>query len=140
MPMSSLTRTLAALTVGCAALAVTPVAASAAPAAVQAPAKHKMKVQAKAAKGKVKKHERTQIKGRVDDAARSAASGTETLIVQELEAGAWVNVATGGCQPNGTFAIDVSFDVSATLSLRVFHPESTLYVSAVSDVFALVVL
>lgn len=140
MRMSPLTRTLAALTVGCAALAVTPVAATAAPAAVQAPAKHKMKVQAKPAKAKVKKHEKTQIKGRIDDAARSAATGTETLIVQELQAGAWVNVATGGCEPNGAFAIDVSFDVSATLSLRVFHPESTLYAAAYSDVFALVVL
>ncbi|QUQ65870.1 hypothetical protein [Kutzneria sp. CA-103260] len=140
MRMSPLTRTLAALTVGCAAFAVTPVAASAAPAAVQAPAKHKMKVQAAAVKGKVKKHEKTQVKGRIDDAARSVDADAETLIVQELQAGAWVNVATGGCRPNGAFSIDVSFDVSATLSLRVFHPESTLYAAAYSDVFALVVL
>ncbi|GAA3440477.1 hypothetical protein GCM10018954_101130 [Kutzneria kofuensis] len=138
--MSPLTRTLAALTVGFAALAVTPVAASAAPVAVQAPAKHKMKVQAQPAKGHVKKHEQTQIKGRIDDSARSATTDVETLIVQELRAGVWVNVATGGCRPNGAFSIDVSFDVSATLSLRVFHPETTLYAAAYSDVFALVVL
>jgi hypothetical protein len=138
--MSRLTRTLAALTVGCAALAVTPVVASAAPAAVQAPAKHKMKVQAQPAKDHVKKGEKTQIKGRIDDLARSGATGTETLYVQQLRAGVWVDVVAGTCRPNGGFSIDVSFDVSATLSLRVYHPESTLYVSAVSDVFALVVL
>ena len=140
MAMSPLTRTLAALTVGCAALAVTPVAAVAAPAAVQAPAKHQMKVQAKPTKGKIKKHEKTQIKGRISDSARAAADDAQTLIVQELQAGAWVNVSTGSCQPNGAFSIDVSFDVSATLSLRVFHPDSTLYAAASSDVFALVVL
>jgi hypothetical protein len=138
--MSPLTRILTALTVGCAVLAVTPVVAAAAPTAVQAPAKHKMKVQAKAAKDQVKKHEKTQIKGRIDDLARSAATGTETLYVQQLRAGIWVDVVAGTCRPNGDFSIDVSFDVSATLSLRVFHPESSLYVSAVSDVFALVVL
>jgi hypothetical protein len=138
--MSPLTRTLAALTVGCAALTVTPVVASAAPVAVQAPAKHKLKVQAQAAKGKVKKNEKTQVKGRIDELARSGASGAETLYVQQLRAGIWVDVVAGSCRPNGTFSIDVSFDVSATLSLRVFHPESSLYVSAVSDVFALVVI
>ena len=140
MRMSPLTRTLAALTVGCAAFTVVPVAASAAPAAVQAPAKHKMKVQAKPVKNKVKKHEKTQIKGRIDDAARSLADDSETLVVQELQAGVWVNLATGGCLPNGAFSIDVSFDVSASLQLRVFHPESTLYAAASSDVFALVVI
>jgi hypothetical protein len=135
-----MTRTLAALTVGFAALTVLPVAASAAPAAAQAPAKHKMKVQAKPAKDKVKKGEKTQVKGRIDDAARTLASDPEPLVLQELEAGAWVTVETSSCRPNGKFAIDVSFDVSATLSLRVFHPESTLYAAASSDVFALVVL
>jgi phosphate-selective porin len=135
-----MTRTLAALTVGFAAFTVLPVAASAAPAAVQAPAKHKMKVQAKPAKDKVKKGEKTQIKGRIDDDARSLAADPEPLIVQRLQAGAWVNVTTGGCRPNGKFSIDLSFDVSASLQLRVFHPESTLYAAAYSDVFALVVL
>ncbi|MFI9383208.1 hypothetical protein [Kutzneria sp. NPDC052558] len=140
MRMPRLTRTLAALTVGCAAFTVMPVAASAAPAAVHAPAKHKMKVQAKPVKDQVKKREKTQIKGRIDDSARAAAADSETLVVQELRAGAWVTVATGGCRPNGAFSIDVSFEVSARLSLRVFHPESTLYAAAYSDVFALVVL
>jgi len=140
MRMSPLVRTLAALTVGCAALTATPVIASAAPAAVHAPAKHKMKVQAAAAKGKVKKGEHTQVKGRIDDLARSNATGTETLFVQQLQAGVWVNVFSDTCRPNGAFDIDVSFNVSATLSLRVYHPESTLYVSAYSDVFALVVI
>lgn len=140
MHMTPLTRVLVALTVGCAALTAAPVTAAADPAAVHAVAKHKMKVQAKPAKDHVKKKEKTQIKGRIDDAARSGRADAETLIVQELQAGVWVNIATGDCRPNGAFAIDVSFDVSATLSLRVFHPESTLYVSAVSDVFALVVL
>ena len=140
MPTSRLIRTLAALTIGCAAVTATPVVASAAPAAAHAPAKHKMKVQAAAAKGKVKKGEQTQVKGRIDDLARSAASGTETLYVQQLRAGVWVNVFSDTCRPNGAFSIDVSFNVSATLSLRVYHPESSLYVSAYSDVFALVVI
>ncbi|MFC0430077.1 hypothetical protein [Kutzneria buriramensis] len=140
MRTSPLARTLTALTVACAALTVMPVAASAFPAVTQAPAKHKMKVQAKPAKTKIKKQEKTQIKGRIDDTARSASDTAETLIVQELQAGVWVDVATDECRPNGAFAIDVSFDVSATLSLRVFHPESTLYAAAYSDVFALVVL
>jgi hypothetical protein len=51
-----------------------------------------------------------------------------------------VDVASGSCQPKAAFSIDVSFSVSATLSLRVFHPESTLYAAAYSDAFALVVL
>ena len=101
MRMSPLVRTLAALTVGCAALTATPVIASAATAAVHTPAKHKMKVQAAAAKGKVKKGEHTQVKGRIDDLARSNATGTETLFVQQLQAGVWVNVFSDTCRPKG---------------------------------------
>ena len=71
MRMSPLVRTLAALTVGCAALTATPVIASAAPAAVHAPAKHKMKVKAAAAKAR-----RTNP----NDAQRQDPVGTPTPI------------------------------------------------------------
>jgi len=53
--------------------------------------------------------------------------------VQQLQAGAWVNLADTTCRPNGGFSFSLSFSVSATVSLRLYHPESTLYAAAYSS-------
>jgi len=126
--------------VGCAALLAAPAAAAASPTAVHAPAKHRLHVQAAPEHDHVKAHEKTHIKGQMDVSDSARTDSAEVLIVQQLVAGAWVNLTPGTCRPNGMFSIDVSFDVAATVSLRVYHPESSLYLESVSNVFALVVI
>ncbi|GAA0616574.1 hypothetical protein GCM10010174_38190 [Kutzneria viridogrisea] len=142
-PRSRTHRLLAAALVGCAALLAVPGTAAAAPVAVHSPAKKHLTISAKPVKDHVKVHEKTQVKGRLDikPSARSAED-LELLVVQRLQAGVWIDL--GGtetpCQPNGNFSVDLSFDVSAELTLRVFHPDSSLYAESYSDVFAFVVL
>ncbi|KDN19897.1 hypothetical protein [Amycolatopsis rifamycinica] len=95
--------------------------------------KGKVKLDGKLGKDHVKVNEKVDLKGnlKVLDAARSEAT-VETVIVQQLQAGAWVNIADTTCRPNGGFSFNLSFSVSATISLRLFHPESTLYAAAYS--------
>ncbi|MEV7094580.1 hypothetical protein AB0M80_17270 [Amycolatopsis sp. NPDC051045] len=97
--------------------------------------KGKVKVDGKLAKDHVKVNEKVDLKGnlKVLDAAR--ADGTqslETVIVQQLQGGAWVNLADTTCRPNGGFTFRLSFSLSATVSLRLYHPETTLYAAAYS--------
>lgn len=130
-----------ACTVALAAPAVALAAAGPAPAAVQGPKKHKAKVEAKADKSRVKVGEETKIRGSFADlGGQESLSGGEPVIVQQLQAGVWVNLSTGTCRPNGNFVFSLSFSLRATVTLRVFHPETDLYVSAVSSVFGVVVL
>jgi len=56
----------------------------------------------------------------------------EAVIVQQLQAGVWVNLADTTCRPNGGFTFSLSFSLSATVSLRLYHPETTLYAAAYS--------
>ncbi|EOD70516.1 hypothetical protein [Amycolatopsis vancoresmycina] len=95
--------------------------------------KGKVKVEGKLAKNHVKVNEKVDLKGdlQVLEAPRSEAS-VETVIVQQLQAGAWVNIADTTCRPNGGFSLSLSFSLSATVSLRLFHPETTLYAAAYS--------
>ncbi|MGW4060480.1 hypothetical protein ACWEGE_19500 [Amycolatopsis sp. NPDC004747] len=95
--------------------------------------KDKVKVEGKLGKDHVKVGEKVDLKGNLQvlEAARSEAS-VETVIVQQLQAGAWVNIADTTCRPNGGFSLSLSFSVSATVSLRLFHPETTLYAAAYS--------
>ncbi|MEU5264125.1 hypothetical protein [Amycolatopsis sp. NPDC021455] len=98
--------------------------------------KGKVKVDGKLSKDHVKVNEKVDLKGnlKVLDAAR-AEDGTEVLeavIVQQLQAGAWVNIADTTCRPNGGFSLSLSFSLSATVSLRLYHPETTLYAAAYS--------
>ncbi|MET8997031.1 hypothetical protein [Amycolatopsis sp. NPDC004169] len=127
-----------------AALAVTVALAGLAP-ALAAPAgaaplssateagKKKVKVDGKLAKDHVKVGEKVDLKGNLQvlETARSEAS-VETVIVQQLQAGAWVNIADTTCRPNGGFSLSLSFSLSATVSLRLFHPETSLYAAAYS--------
>ncbi|MFB9689325.1 hypothetical protein [Amycolatopsis plumensis] len=95
--------------------------------------KGKVKVEGKLGKDHVKVNEKVDLKGtlQVLDAARTDQT-VETVIVQQLQAGAWVNIADTTCRPNGGFSLRLSFSVSATVSLRLYHPETTLYAAAYS--------
>ncbi|WP_410609259.1 hypothetical protein [Amycolatopsis sp. lyj-109] len=95
--------------------------------------KGKVKVDGKLAKDHVKVNEKVDLKGNLQvlDAARSEAT-VEAVVVQQLQAGAWVNIADTTCRPNGGFSLSLSFRLSATVSLRLFHPETTLYAAAYS--------
>ncbi|MEV6827933.1 hypothetical protein [Amycolatopsis sp. NPDC051102] len=130
-------RILSALVISIALAGLTPAAAGAAPAAelnhaTQA-GKGKVKVDGKLGKDHVKVNEKVDLKGslKVLDAPRSEGS-VETVIVQQLQAGAWVNIADTTCRPNGGFSFTLSFSLSATVSLRLYHPETTLYAAAYS--------
>lgn len=142
--MTKLSRTgrlFTALTVGCAALAVAPTMAAAAPAAMHAPAKHPVKIHAKPAKQRLHVGEKTKIDGRLDVATAARTDDPEILIVQqEIRAGIWIDLTNTTCRPNGSFSLDISFDVAADVSLRVYHPDTELYAEAYSDVFAMVVI
>jgi hypothetical protein len=97
--------------------------------------KGKVKVDGKLGKDHVKVNEKVDLKGdlKVLDGAR--ADGTqalETVIVQQLQGGVWVNLADTSCRPNGGFTFRLSFSLSATVSLRLYHPETTLYAAAYS--------
>jgi hypothetical protein len=98
--------------------------------------KGKVKVDGKLGKDHVKVNEKVDLKGnlKVLDAAR-AEDGTQTVeavFVQQLQAGTWVNLADTTCRPNGGFTFSLSFSLSATISLRLYHPETTLYAAAYS--------
>ncbi|WP_410588625.1 hypothetical protein [Amycolatopsis sp. lyj-23] len=128
-------RILSALVVGLFLAGLAPAVAGAAPlssAAVEA-GKKKVAVEGKLGKDHVKVNERVDLKGnlKVLGAARSEGS-VETVVVQQLKAGAWVNIADTNCRPNGGFSVNLSFSVSATVSLRLYHPETTLYAAAYS--------
>ncbi|WIY07060.1 hypothetical protein QRX60_25590 [Amycolatopsis mongoliensis] len=143
--MSKTSNLVSALVIACTVALAAPAVASAAtgpaPAAVQGHKKHKAKVEAKADKTRVKVGEETKIKGSFADlGGQESVSGGEPVIVQQLQAGVWVNLSTGTCRPNGNFVFSLSFSLRATLSLRVYHPETDLYVSAVSSVFSVVVI
>ncbi|MFC4081197.1 hypothetical protein [Amycolatopsis samaneae] len=152
MTRPSLSRTgrvLSALVLCCLVAGLAPATATATAAPAPAPssatlAKGKVKVDAKLDKAKVKKGEKVKLNGKLSveaPAGRDTVTGDEPLIVQQqVSAGAWVDIATSSCRPNGGFSLSLSFTVSASLSLRVYHPETTIYASAYSSVFALVVI
>ncbi|HET6704729.1 hypothetical protein [Amycolatopsis sp.] len=95
--------------------------------------KGKVKVDGKLSKDHVKVNEKVDLKGnlKVLDPARSDTA-LEAVIVQQLRAGTWVNIADTTCRPNGGFSLSLSFSLSATVSLRLYHPETTLYAAAYS--------
>jgi hypothetical protein len=128
-----------ACTVALAAPTVALAATGPAPAAVQGK-KHKAKLEAKAEKTRVKVGEETKIKGSFADlGGQESVSGGEPVIVQQLKAGVWVDLTTGTCKPNGVFKFSVSFNIRANVTLRVFHPETELYVGVVSSLIGIVV-
>ncbi|EMD23858.1 hypothetical protein [Amycolatopsis azurea] len=148
-PISRITKTFAVLVTGIVLAGLVPAAAVASPASPTSSEqtsvykKKKVKLEAKADKSKVKVGEETKLKGRLDvvaDDGRDAADALELIIVQKLVAGVWVDLSNGSCRPNGSFSLSLSFSVKASLTLRVYHPETTLYASATSSVFGVVVV
>lgn len=139
-----------AIVVGCVGLAAPAAAGSVGvPGWSVAGSVHKspVKVDAKPDKSKVKVGEHTKIRGRLTlshagagAAAAAPADGVDVVFAQQLVAGVWVNLGSSPCAPGDDFSIDVSFSVAATLSLRVYAPETDVYAAASSDVFALVVI
>ena len=116
-------------------------AAPLSPTATQGHHKHKVKLDASAEKTKIKVGETTRIKGSLADlAGLESVASSEPLIVQRLDGHVWVDVTTGSCKPNGNFKLSLSFKLRASLTLRVFHPETDLYVSATSGLIALLVI
>jgi hypothetical protein len=129
-----------ACTVALAAPTVALAATGPAPAAVQGK-KHKAKLEAKAEKTRVKVGEETKIKGSFADlGGQESLSGGEPVVVQQLKGGVWVDLTTGTCKPNGVFKFSVSFRIRANVTLRVFHPETELYVGVVSSLIGIVVI
>ena len=109
--------------------------------------KSPVKLDAKPDKSTVKVGEHTKIRGHLtlspaDGGAVAAApaGGVDVVFVQRLVAGVWVNIVSRPCAAGGDFSFDVSFTVAASLTLRVFAPETDIYAAASSDVFALVVI
>ncbi|WP_370942985.1 hypothetical protein AB5J62_28430 [Amycolatopsis sp. cg5] len=101
--------------------------------------KKKAKLQAEAEKKEIKAGEKAKIKGRMDveDAANARTDGLESvepIILQKLDirTNTWVNIADGGCKPNGKYKIELTFTLRATLTLRVYHPASATIDLAVS--------
>jgi hypothetical protein len=136
-------RILTALMISCCVAGLAPAAAIAAPAPVASHHKHKVKLDAQLEKTRVNKGESTKIKGNLSElSGMESVTGDEPLVVQRLDLATktWVDVTSTSCRPNGRYSVSVSFSFSANLSLRIYHPETDLYASAYSSVFALLVL
>ena len=138
-------RILTALVIACTVAGLAPAVASADPAPVplaqQGHKKHKAKLDAGVEKAKVKVGEETKIKGSFADVGGlESLSGGEPIVVQKLVGSTWVDLTTGTCKPNGHFKFSLSFTLRASLTLRVFHPETDLYVSVSSSLIALLVI
>lgn len=102
--------------------------------------KHHVKISAGPVKNKVHKGDQVRIHGHLASAdGPRLADVYDTLYLQEeTQAGVWVNLADTSCEPDNDFDIRIDLNVSATL--RVFAPETDLYASATSSVFALIVI
>lgn len=107
------------------------------PAAVHSPAHKPVHLTAKPDKARIHRGEHIKLRGHLTTGVGHGSA--EILLVQEFRAGGWVTVATAHCRPDSDFAIDLSFNVSANLTLRVYHPETSLFAAA-SVQFSLVVL
>ncbi|WP_154676156.1 hypothetical protein [Amycolatopsis benzoatilytica] len=114
----------------------------AAPAAHQpAGKKTSMQIHAGPVKGKVHRGEQIRIHGHVATGPRGRSDAGDTLYLQtQVQAGVWVNLASAPCAPDSDFDITLAQSTSGTLTLRIFHPETSVFAAAFSDVFAVVVL
>ncbi|MGY6654584.1 hypothetical protein ACXIZN_20645 [Amycolatopsis sp. TRM77291] len=129
-------RAFAALAISCALVAGLAPAAAATGSPAPLPAsseagKKKVKLDASLSKKQVKVNEKVTLKGTLQ--AQEGTDGTDSLeaiIVQQLQGSVWVNIADTTCRPNSTFSLKLSFSFSAVVTLRAYHPETTLYASA----------
>ncbi|WP_142001104.1 hypothetical protein [Amycolatopsis cihanbeyliensis] len=141
---------LVATAIGCALLTATP--ATAAPAGSAAPTqqvtqftpKQKVKVKAKVDKKTVKANGKVKVDGRFDlakgDLATDALTGgvTKVHLQQQLSTGLWVDLRSAPCRPSGTFSFNLK--IATTVTVRVYHPETTIYTSASSELFTIIAL
>ncbi|WP_244223839.1 hypothetical protein [Amycolatopsis circi] len=112
-----------------------------APAAHQAGKKTPVHIKAGPVKSKVHKGEELRIHGHVATGpAGRGDDGGILYVQQQTQAGVWVNLASTPCSPGNDFDLGLRLTVSGTVTLRVFHPESTLFAAAVSAVFTVAVL
>lgn len=131
-------RAFAALAISCALVAGLAPAASATGSPVPAPAspeisKKKVKLDASLSKKQAKVNEKVTLRGNLQVEGGSRSDGTdglEAIIVQQLQGSVWVNIADTTCRPNSTFSLRLSFSFSAVITLRAYHPETTVYASA----------
>ncbi|MFD8500706.1 hypothetical protein [Amycolatopsis sp. NPDC059657] len=142
-------RTFAVLAISCALVAGFTPAASAIGSPVTAASttngKKKVNVGLDLSKKQAKANEEVKLKGKLDVleggllSDDAVSSGSETLILQtQISGGVWVDYGSYYCKPKGTFSLNFSF--SATVSLRLYHPETTLYLSAYSSISLLTIL
>ncbi|SEQ68266.1 hypothetical protein SAMN05216188_104295 [Lentzea xinjiangensis] len=118
-------------------LLLSPVAASAAPAAVQAKPTT-LELDAGGAQVKLKKGNKLQIKGKLGTGGeRELTLGLDVFAQIRVSATVWTNIYTQNCQPNATFIARLSIEASA--DLRLYFPGTSTYASATSNVVAVVV-
>ncbi|MFB9925614.1 hypothetical protein ACFORO_36705 [Amycolatopsis halotolerans] len=130
-----------ALSLALSGLCLTAVPAQAAvPAAHQAAKKKPVHIKAGPVKSRVHKGEQIRIHGHVATGPAGRADDEILYLQEETQAGVWVNLASASCLPDNDFDLGLRLNVSGTLTLRVFHPETTLFATATSEVFAVVVL
>ncbi len=133
--------TILAILLGCLTL-------SAASASAEPMGKHHVKLTAAPVKSHVHKGEQVRIHGHLASVAgtghtpmaATTLTADDLYLQEETSAGVWVNLDNTGCYPDDDFDFNLSFSVSASLTLRIFAPETDMYAAAYSDVFALVVL
>ncbi|MGW4401083.1 hypothetical protein ACWEHA_37790 [Amycolatopsis nivea] len=116
-------------------------AQAAVPAAHQLAKKKPVHIKAGPVKAKVHKGEQIRIHGHFATGPAGRADDDGILYLQQqTQAGVWVNLAAASCSPDNDFDLGIRLNVSGSVTLRVFHPESTLFTAAVSAVFTVVVL
>lgn len=112
-----------------------------APAAHQAAKKKPVHLKAVPVKSKVHKGEQIRIHGHFATGPAGRRDDVGMLYLQQrTQAGAWVNLASTSCAPDHDFDLGVQVNVSGSLTLRVYHPESALFAAAASAIFTVVVL
>ncbi|WP_406640839.1 hypothetical protein [Amycolatopsis sp. WGS_07] len=99
-------------------------------------------IKAEPVKAKLHKGEQLRVHGHVATGpAGSAARGDGGFLYlqQQIRVGVWVNLASTSCSPGTNFDLGVQLNVSGSLTLRVYHPESALFTAAASAVFTVAV-
>lgn len=122
-------------------LLLAPITASATTVADHSTADKSAKVTAKADKKKVKVGEDVKITGELElEGGRADDRALEVVVVQQLQAGVWVNLTNTTCTPSYRYSVRLSFSVAVQTQLRVYYPGTTVYASATSQVIGLIVI
>ncbi|MEV4315522.1 hypothetical protein [Actinocrispum sp. NPDC049592] len=128
------------LVIGCAALGlfVTPAVGLAATAPMAKPTT--LVLDAGGAQVKLKKGNKLSVKGKLGTQgdSRELRLGLDVFAQIKVGASAWADLTSKSCQPNSTFNLKLSVDVSA--DLRLYFPGTDLYASATSNIVGVVVI